>query len=40
MERAYKKAKIFYDNDNREILNATPDSKLNVFKKIDYNSLF
>ena len=40
MERAYKKAKIFYDNDNRKVLNATPGSQLEVFDKVDYNSMF
>jgi hypothetical protein len=39
-ERAYKLAKIAYENNGRRILDATIGGKLTIFPKVDYNSLF
>lgn len=39
-EYSYKLAKQAFEADNRIVLNATINGKLNVFKKVDYNSLF
>jgi hypothetical protein len=35
-EKAYKLAKEHFDKDNRLILDATIDGKLNVFEKIQF----
>ncbi len=40
MENGYKIAKKIFENDNRRILNASPDTKLNIFEKIEYDRLF
>ena len=40
MERAYRKAKVYFKRDFRKIYNATPGGKLEVFERVDYNSLF
>lgn len=40
MEMAYKNAKVAFDADNRTVYNATPGSKLEVFKRKEYNSIF
>jgi hypothetical protein len=39
-ERAYRLAKVAYEADGREVLDATIGGKLTVFPKIDYLSLF
>ncbi len=39
-ERAYSLAKATFEKDGRRIIDATIDGKLQVFDKIDYNSLF
>lgn len=39
-EQAYKLAKQNFEQDGREILDATVDGKLKVFPKVDYQSLF
>jgi hypothetical protein len=39
-ELAYRMAKYHYERDGREIVDATVDGKLNVFRKIKYDSLF
>ena len=39
-ERAYKMAKQAYLSDGREILDATVEGKLDIFPKVDFNSLF
>ncbi len=39
-EYSYKLAKVAFENNGREIVDATIDGKLNVFKKVDYYSLF
>ena len=38
-EKAYTSAKTFIESTGREIINLSPDSKLNIFKKEDYESL-
>ncbi len=40
MELAYKRAKQFYEADEREILNATVGGKLEVFDRVNYDDLF
>jgi len=40
MELSYLKAKKYYEKDGRQIFNASPGSKLNVFPLRDYNSIF
>lgn len=40
MELAYKKAKLYYEVDGRKIYNATVGGHLEVFDRVDYNSLF
>lgn len=40
MERAYQKAKEFFEKDGRMIYNATVGGKLEVFDRVDYNRLF
>ena len=39
-EKAYRLARDVYEQNGREILDATVNGKLNVFPKIDYRSLF
>lgn len=39
-ERAYQMAKEAYLSEGREILDATVEGKLDVFPKVDFNSLF
>lgn len=39
-ERAYRLAKRYFEQDGREILDATVGGKLEVFPKIDYQMLF
>jgi hypothetical protein len=39
-ERAYRMAKSAYESAGREIVDATIGGKLQVFKKVDYDSLF
>jgi len=39
-ERAYELAKSNYENAGRQVLDATIDGKLQVFPKINYDSLF
>ena len=39
-ERAYRLAKDAYEQDGRQVLDATVGGKLTVFPKLDYNSLF
>jgi len=39
-ERAYRMAKVAYEADGRQVLDATVNGKLTVFPKVDYNSLF
>jgi hypothetical protein len=39
-ERAYQMAKQAYLSDGREILDATVEGKLDIFPKVDFNSLF
>ena len=39
-ELAYKLAKYHFEQDGRQILDATVGGKLQVFKKVDYHSLF
>lgn len=39
-ERAYRLAKEFFEGDGRRILDATVGGKLQVFPKVDYDSLF
>ena len=39
-ELAYRLAKYHFERDGREILDATVDGKLEVFRKVDYQSLF
>ncbi len=39
-ERAYRMAKIAYESDGRQILDATVGGKLSVFPKVDYTGLF
>jgi glycosyltransferase involved in cell wall biosynthesis len=40
MEKAYRRAKSAFNEDGREIYNATIDSKLEIFPKRDYDALF
>lgn len=40
MELSYLKAKKYYEKDGRQIFNASPGSKLNVFPLKEYNSIF
>lgn len=40
MENAYKKAKYYFEQDQRKIYNATAGGKLEVFERVDFNSLF
>ena len=40
MELAYKKAKTYFEDDGRKIVNATVGSKLEIFDRIEYESLF
>lgn len=40
MEIAYKKAKDSYEEDGRKVYNATVGGKLEVFDRVDFNSLF
>lgn len=37
---SYKLAKIIYESDGRKIYNATVGGKLELFDRVDYNSLF
>lgn len=37
---SYQFSKIVYERFNRKILNATPGGKLEIFDRIDFNSLF
>jgi hypothetical protein len=39
-EQAYRLAKYHFEQDGREILDATVGGKLQVFRKVDYHSLF
>jgi hypothetical protein len=39
-ERAYRMAKVAYEADGRQILDATVGGKLTIFPKVDYTSLF
>lgn len=39
-ERSYKLAKKYYEENNRNIYDATINGNLTIFKKIDYYSLF
>ncbi len=40
MELSYLKAKKYYEMDGRKIYNATVGGQLEVFERVDYNSLF
>lgn len=40
MENAYRKARVFFEKDGREIINATTGGKLEIFERCDYTSLF
>ena len=40
MERAFKAARKWCDSNNIEVLNATPGSALDIFPKVDLDSLF
>lgn len=40
MEMSYKKAKKYFEADGRIIYNATAGGKLEVFERVDFNSLF
>ena len=40
MERSYRTAKEILSKEGYDIFNATKDSKLNIFRRIDYNGLF
>lgn len=39
-ERAYQRAKEVYEQDGREIVDATIDGKLQIYRKVAYSSLF
>lgn len=39
-EKSYRLAKEYFEAGGREILDATIDGKLNVFQKVDYDSLW
>ena len=40
MEQCYLMAETIFTNDGREILNASPGTHLDIFKKIEYEKLF
>jgi hypothetical protein len=40
MEKCYKLIYDMFASDNRKITNATPEGKLEVFPRVDYNSIF
>lgn len=40
MEKAYNKAKLIFESENKKIYNATVGGKLDVFERVDYKSLF
>lgn len=40
MENAYIISKSIYENNKKTILNASPGTMLDIFKKVDYESLF
>ncbi len=40
MERSYEKAKVYYEKDGRKIFNATVGGHLEVFERVEYDSLF
>lgn len=40
MELAYEKAKYYFENDGRKILNATSGGRLEVFPRVSYKDLF
>ncbi len=40
MEASYRKAKKYYELDERKIYNATVGGNLEVFERVDYNQLF
>lgn len=39
-ERAYRMARTAYERSGRQVLDATIGGRLNVFPKVDYDSLF
>jgi hypothetical protein len=39
-ERGYRMTRLTYELAGRQVLDATLGGKLNVFQKVDYNSLF
>jgi len=40
MDKAYRKARMIYEANDRLLLNATAGGKLEVFERVDYTSLF
>jgi len=40
MEKAYTKAREMFERDGRQIVNASAGGKLEVFERVDYESLF
>ncbi|MFC1481899.1 6-hydroxymethylpterin diphosphokinase MptE-like protein [Candidatus Neomarinimicrobiota bacterium] len=40
MEKAYLKARRYFEEDGRKIVNATAGGKLEIFERCDYKSLF
>ena len=40
MENSYRKARKYYERDGRKIYNATVGGQLEVFERVDYNTLF
>lgn len=40
MEKAYRRAKAVFESDNRMIFNATDGGNLEVYPRVDYNTLF
>lgn len=40
MEKAFRKARLYYEMHGKEIYNATAGGKLEVFERVDYDSLF
>jgi hypothetical protein len=40
MERAYEHARAVFEQDGRRIFNATPGGELEVFERVEYESLF
>ena len=38
--KSYQLAKLIYEHDGRRIINATAGGKLDLFERIDYNSIF